>query len=298
MWENESKTREETAYLYPPSALSVKEEQTKREIPSAKEILKEQLEKKAVVRPEPLPKPSQQEKEDVNYLVLAQLVVCIAVVLFVVLMQKTNYAFYTEMGQEYQAALESGVDLSGENQLLKFTEQAMAQAKKVAVGLTDEQTVQGAGGWNPTQNEQEVPEGYSLEDYTLSEEPSLPLEQYTITSLYGTREHPITGQADFHSGLDLAAAEGTDIHAVLGGVVLQTGTSDSYGNYVKLLHSNNLVTTYNHMQQILVKQGQTVQKGQTVGTVGSTGVSTGPHLHLEFLLNGIYVDPSKGLKLD
>ncbi len=297
MWEDENETMQPKSYLYPPSApaLSSSFQQVQQNPPLNKP-------KPAAPKKEPSKlisvESKEKEQEDINYLFLAQLVVCLAIVGFVFLMQKTNNEFYVEMGNGYKTALEQGVELAGEHELLKFTEEAVSHVRDAAKELIgDSQPLQqGAGGWNPT-SIQEAPTGFSLGGYTLKENPSMPLEQFTVTSEYGFRKHPITGESDFHGGLDLAAAEGTPIQAVLPGVVIQVGTSNSYGNYVKILHKDNLVSTYNHMQGATVEQGQIIERGQQVGTVGSTGISTGPHLHLEFLLNGTRVNPALALEI-
>ena len=304
MWEDENETMQPKSYLYPPSAPSFnnKPQQPQQTQQIEKSTLPSQS--KPIIAPKESSEPisveakEKKQEEDVNYLFLAQLVVCLAIVGFVFLMQKTNNQFYVEMGDGYKTALEQGVELTGEHELLKFTEDAVSHVRDAAKQLIgDSQPVQqGAGGWNPT-NTQQAPAGFSLGGYTLREAPSLPLEQFTVTSEYGFRKHPITSESDFHGGLDLAAAEGTPIQAVLPGVVLQVGTSNSYGNYVKILHKDNLVSTYSHMQGATVTQGQKIEKGQQVGNVGSTGISTGPHLHLEFLLNGVRVNPALALEI-
>lgn len=302
MWEHENETLQPKEYLYPPVSPSLSRGYTEPppskppEKPTVRPVKAEESNKESA--PKSAPKQSSSATPDVNYLFLAQLVVCLAVIGFVILMQKTNHEFYLQMGQEYKAALEQGVEITGDHDLLKFTEEAVAQVRDAAQEMLDSNTTeQGAGGWNPTSSQNQPPEGFSLQNCTLKQTPTLPLEQFTVTSEYGFRKHPITGESDFHGGLDLAAAEGTPILSVLPGIVLQVGTSNSYGNYVKVLHQGNLVSTYNHMQGASVKQGQMIQQGQQVGTVGSTGVSTGPHLHLEFLLNGIRVNPALSLEI-
>ena len=116
-------------------------------------------------------------------------------------------------------------------------------------------------------------------------------EDAVITSDYGERTHPISGAWDFHSGIDLAAAAGTCIYPIYAGEVTATGWSQSYGNYIKLRHSSNLETIYCHCETILRKEGEKVTVNDVIAQVGSTGVSTGPHLHLSVLADGYYVDP-------
>ncbi len=104
---------------------------------------------------------------------------------------------------------------------------------------------------------------------------------YVITSLFGPRNHPITGKYSNHGGTDVRAAYGTTIKAARGGVVMTSEYHWSYGNYVVVVHDNGTSTLYAHMSKRAVKEGQTVKQGQTLGYVGSTGSSTGNHLHYE-----------------
>jgi len=102
-----------------------------------------------------------------------------------------------------------------------------------------------------------------------------------ISSDYGWRTHPVTGQPSFHSGLDIAAPEGTPIFAGSGGTVVFAGVNGGYGNMVEIQHDNGYLTRYGHMSKISVYVGQRVDAGSLIGRVGSTGVSTGPHVHFE-----------------
>ncbi|MCD7927529.1 MAG: peptidoglycan DD-metalloendopeptidase family protein [Oscillospiraceae bacterium] len=114
---------------------------------------------------------------------------------------------------------------------------------------------------------------------------------YTLTSLYGSRADPITGQADNHKGIDIPAPKGTSILAARGGVVITSGYHSSYGNYVVVSHGNNDSTLYAHMSSRAVSVGDTVSQGQVLGYVGSTGRSTGNHLHFEVRVSGSRCDP-------
>ena len=113
---------------------------------------------------------------------------------------------------------------------------------------------------------------------------------YTITSFFGPRKHPITGVAGNHGGTDVRASYGTPIKAARGGTVMTSTYNSSYGNYVVVLHDNGESTLYAHMSKRAVSEGATVTQGQTVGYVGSTGSSTGNHLHYEIRVNGTRVD--------
>lgn len=112
-----------------------------------------------------------------------------------------------------------------------------------------------------------------------------------VTSPFGWRIHPISGVERFHTGVDLGYAQGDYVQAMLPGRVAFAGPWGGYGNCVILEHTNGDHTLYGHMQTIYVTEGQTVGLHEVIGLVGSTGYSTGPHLHLEWWHLGNYVDP-------
>lgn len=115
----------------------------------------------------------------------------------------------------------------------------------------------------------------------------------SVTSGFGLRTHPITGKPDFHTGMDVAAWEGDSIFTIYSGTVEEVGESNIYGNYIKIRHSPRLVTVYSHCSKILATQGSVVRAGERVAEVGSTGVSTGPHVHLDVLVDGKYINPAR-----
>ena len=112
-----------------------------------------------------------------------------------------------------------------------------------------------------------------------------------ISSEFGYRTHPITDKLDYHTGVDIAAAQGEDILAAAAGTVVETGESNSLGLYVILQHGNAVQTVYGHCSKILTREGARVKAGTRIALVGSTGVSTGPHLHFEIRIGGSPVDP-------
>jgi murein DD-endopeptidase MepM/ murein hydrolase activator NlpD len=113
----------------------------------------------------------------------------------------------------------------------------------------------------------------------------------TLTSTFGPRVDPINGKPGFHQGVDIAAPEGTPIHAVRGGRVIFAGPHAGHGNLVEIDHGDGVVTRYAHCSHIDVMQGQQVTEDEVIGEVGSTGHSTGPHLHFEVKVDGRPVDP-------
>ena len=113
-----------------------------------------------------------------------------------------------------------------------------------------------------------------------------------VTSGFGGRFHPILGYARMHSGLDLAAAYGSPIVAAADGRVVSAGWHGGYGQIVRIAHAGGIQTMYGHMSRIVARGGAAVRQGQVIGFVGSTGLSTGPHLHYEVLKNGRAVNPA------
>ncbi len=119
----------------------------------------------------------------------------------------------------------------------------------------------------------------------------MPLDDTRLTSDYGMRTHPVLGGRRSHNGVDLAAPTGTPIYATADGYVSKAEWFSSYGKYVSIEHGANLQTRFAHMSDIAVTSGTRVKKGQLIGYVGSTGRSTGPHLHYEVRIAGKPVNP-------
>lgn len=131
--------------------------------------------------------------------------------------------------------------------------------------------------------------------YTGSGKFILPLASYTrISDPYGMREkHPITGKRTMHNGIDYAAPAGTAIYAADDGVVLTSGWINGYGYTITVNHGSGIVTLYAHCSSLIAKAGQKVKQGETIARVGTTGNSTGNHLHFEVKVNGVAQDPNK-----
>ena len=122
-----------------------------------------------------------------------------------------------------------------------------------------------------------------------------PVTSGVVGSRFGWRVDPITGQSALHTGLDFPASVGTDILAAAGGVVVTQQFHPEYGNMIEIDHGNQLITRYAHTSRTFVKQGDIVRRGQKIAEIGTTGRSTGPHLHFEVLVQGVFQDPQKFL---
>lgn len=116
-----------------------------------------------------------------------------------------------------------------------------------------------------------------------------------LGSSFGWRIDPVNGQSALHTGLDFPAAQGTTIVAAAGGVVVTQEYHPAYGNMLEIDHGNDLITRYAHASKVLAKKGDLIKRGQKIAEVGSTGRSTGSHLHFEVLVQGVFQDPQKFL---
>jgi murein DD-endopeptidase MepM/ murein hydrolase activator NlpD len=143
----------------------------------------------------------------------------------------------------------------------------------------------------------------ALEQYLLTEDTIAasiptgePVANGWVSSFYGYRIDPFNGKKTFHEGLDIAAKSGTSVMAVADGIVSWVGQRGGYGGLVEIDHGNGYVTRYAHNKVIKVKKGERVNKGQTLALMGSTGRSTGPHVHFEVLRDGQHVNPYNFIK--
>lgn len=235
------------------------------------------------------------EKRQPNYLLWAQLLICGLVMGGLLLGKYWGLAFYQQCKSAFCTAMEKETKMPDGEELLRF---ASAQVKEAAGELLQKEPPRyiGAGGKKPAKWPK-TPAGYSEEAYQPDFELKLPISNFNITSPYGWRSHPISSKSDFHTGLDMAAAEGTPIFPAAEGIVIKATRGPSYGNNVMVLHQDGTATRYCHMQYIFVRQGEPVGLESQLGTVGCTGVATGPHLHLELLKDDIGYDPAPALGL-
>jgi murein DD-endopeptidase MepM/ murein hydrolase activator NlpD len=122
-----------------------------------------------------------------------------------------------------------------------------------------------------------------------------PVQGASLGSVFGWRIDPITGGSALHTGLDFPAEPGTPIFSAAGGVVVAQEYHPQYGSMVEIDHGNDLITRYAHASRVYVKKGDLIKRGQRIADVGTTGRSTGPHLHFEVLVQGVPQDPQKFL---
>jgi len=120
----------------------------------------------------------------------------------------------------------------------------------------------------------------------------VPLALTRVTSAFGYRQNPVTGKPQKHIGLDIAAREGIEVKSIGPGAIIFAGKFGHYGNLVTVLHGKQITSLYGHLHEIRVRVGELILEGSIIGTVGSTGRVTGPHLHLEIRNAGVAINPT------
>ena len=246
---------------------------------------------------EPPPRPPRRENGDT--LLWGQLLFCTAMLLIALAARMANLPFYPELRRAFDQAMQPEQDffLSAERYFSKFTEKTTETLSRALPATLEtarrvHQKPQKEESLTPPANARE--ESY-LPDFALHF--PLPGGSCSKTSGYGWRTDPMGGSGtDFHLGNDLAAATGTPVLAAADGVVRIAGRHASYGNYLRILHTNGDETLYAHMQYLFIHTGAQITAGQVVGTVGETGNATGPHLHFEILHKGLRYDPAQALQ--
>ena len=137
-----------------------------------------------------------------------------------------------------------------------------------------------------------------LENFINTSPVVKPMNSFRVTSKFGIRSDPFKNSQKVHKGLDIAGPLRSKILAPAEGTVIYASKKGAYGNHVILKHANNIVTTYSHLDRILVEEGSVIKRGEAIGTQGNTGRSTGSHLHFEVKSNGKYLNPERFLSLE
>lgn len=139
----------------------------------------------------------------------------------------------------------------------------------------------------------EVEKNRALADVLNALPSAMPLTEYSLSSPFGMRTHPVSGKPKFHTGVDLLPASGDEVRPAKAGKVVMAHEYQDYGNTVIIRHDRGIETLYGHLASISVKEGQDVDHDTVIGVVGNTGSSTGKHLHFEISVGGYPVDPMK-----
>lgn len=248
------------------------------------------------------------KKKDKDYLVftlIIQAVLCLIIFigLFLLRDSKNKYIriidkdYFENIDDNYNSVSEykpDGIKPESEEQVIVSVDSAAVDYSDMNIGQLSAD-VHASGGKEYLINENtDIPSNVSVNGYVLNRKMTLPLKG-TITSEFGERVHPVTGQYSFHTGIDIAAETGSPIYAAFDGEVLVSDYDQWNGNYLKIVHDGDIMTVYCHCDTLHVKEGDIVKAGDIIAEVGSTGSSTGPHLHFEFRINNISYDPQIAL---
>ena len=236
----------------------------------------------------------QRRDESFIYVMLIQSALC--VVMLVAAFCLSNLTGMTGIKEAFSVllheeneAIEVSANLDKLTDAVK-TDEARDMFNSVIEFILGKDPYDAQGGQFPVNaGDKSVPNSVMLEQVALSASAILPV-QGKLSSDFGFRIHPVTGESDFHTGIDIAATEGSPIYAAYPGVVDEVGESKIYENYITLNHGG-FKTRYCHCSKIEAKVGMSLRQGEKIALVGSTGVSTGPHLHFELLVNEKAADP-------
>lgn len=232
-----------------------------------------------------------------QWLIIFQLAFCGAAMLFLVALKLIGGSFSDTVISWYKDSYQNSIftNQEGKNDISIFNQNGSDSADKEN---KPEENSKGAKTDNDKE-QKKTDNASSLktsevkkDDLAKSTKAFLPLENGTITSSYGERVDDITGETSFHKGLDIGADYGEAIYSLYDGTVDIAEESPSYGNYIVLLHGDGTKTLYAHCSKLCVKKGDTVKQGEKIAEVGSTGDSTGNHLHIEVIKNDKNIDPT------
>ena len=242
-------------------------------------------------------KPDQQEefseqhnmekRSNVRILTIIQILACFIVLIACVILKVLGGPWYDLVKDWYWDNLNRSIIAKGESNLQEAWNQIISPREETSKQESEEES---RSTVTPSGNAMFTHSINSLFPVTLTVYLTPPVQKGIITSLFGIRD------GDFHGGLDIATDLGSDIVAALPGTVEKAEKNSSYGNYLVIDHGNSIKTLYAHCSLLNVEKGNFVMPGEKIAEAGSTGDSTGPHLHFELLINGIEYDPKTVLK--
>lgn len=254
------------------------------------------------------------KKDYLSKNLLLQFLICLLLFGIVFALKSTNSEIFTELKKTFSEKLEDNLSLEEAKSVFaniteikpeetteteNGNEKNSEDAETVYVPLEEPslsaEIIASGGKDIKVKSSDDIPSNVSVDSYKLNQKMVLPLKGKT-TSEFGVRTHPISGDLRFHAGVDIAAETGTPIYSAFYGEVVEADYDQWNGNYLKIRHDNDIMTVYCHCEKLNVKKGQKIRAGEVVATVGSTGSSTGPHLHFELRINNISYNPEKALE--
>lgn len=226
------------------------------------------------------------KKNSTNSVMIVQLVVCTFAVVSVFLIGRLSPQTFEFIRDEYNRIMSVDMDAK---EIASSAKKVIERAEATDEGQTAEKSTE-RKSVNTVKSaaDGEVMAVMSL--FKSDEEITVPVHG-EITSEYGNRTNPVSGEYLMHSGVDIAASQGTEIRAAYSGIVSEVGSNSVGGNYISLVHKDGSETLYCHCSKIIAEKGDVIRAGETIALVGSTGRSTGPHLHFEITVDGKTENP-------
>lgn len=244
------------------------------------------------------------KKDYLTKTLLLQFSVCLMLFLLLFLLKYNNSSFFYEIEEIFSSKLEENLKAEEIESVFKniknyeTTQTTEVEKETEYIPLEEPslsaEIIAGGGSDVKVTSEDDIPDNASVADYTLNQKMVLPVVG-NVTSEFGTRIHPISGDLRFHAGIDIAAELGTNIYSAFDGEVIYSDYDQWNGNFLKIQHDNGIMTVYCHCEKLNVKKGQKIRAGEVIATVGSTGSSTGPHLHFEIRVDNVSYNPQKAL---
>lgn len=239
-----------------------------------------------------------EHKDKYMSIMITQTVVALVLIVLMLISVKTGGKFADMMSEGYNEFMAE--ELSAEDfseafvRIDEFADVFVQSTQAVnyeTETAEEDSTWFSAGGKDLEFTSLDTLEGICFENIDVDFDMAEPLEDYVISSAFGYRIGPISGEPGIHTGLDMAASYGAEITAAAAGTVVDAAWDNSYGNYIKIQHKNNTVSIYAHCSSLTAQEGDRVEAGDVIAKVGSTGDSTGNHLHFEVRKDNIRINP-------
>ena len=254
------------------------------------------------------------KKDYLSKTLLLQFLVCLILFGGLFALKSTNSPIFAELEKTFSKKLEENLSVEEAKSVFSDIAKTNSEETTEAESKADETEAEAETVFVPFEepslsaeiiasggkdvkisSNKDIPKNVSVDDYKLNQKMVLPLNG-KITSPFGVRTHPISGDLRFHAGIDIAAEKGTNIYSAFDGEIIEAAYDKWNGNFIKIKHDNDIMTVYCHCETLNVTVGQKIRAGEVIATVGSTGSSTGPHLHFELRINNISYNPRKLLK--
>ncbi len=226
------------------------------------------------------------KKNSTNSVMIVQLVVCIFAVVSVFLIGRLSPQTFEFIRDEYNRIMSVDMDAK---EIASSAKKVIERAEATDEGQTAEKSTE-RKNVNTVKSAADGEVMAVMSFFKSDEEITVPVHG-EITSEYGNRTNPVSGEYLMHSGVDIAASQGTEIRAAYSGIVSEVGSNSVGGNYISLVHKDGSETLYCHCSKIIAEKGDVIRAGETIALVGSTGRSTGPHLHFEITVDGKTENP-------